>query len=277
VRGDVEAIGSAVLVAISGESTRPLLDVARRLAIGDGGIVLAASIAREDAPEAELVHQRSLKDEATEWCAKLGLEAQSFFRVSRSFAAGLLQTIRSEEASLVVAEWKEPTDELEGDREAFELVTHVPVPVVLTHGTVDEFDRVVLVEQGGGEPRGRPNFDQGIAAELATRLGHRRAVTYVGGAGSRGAVFKPSDHVEPVESADPIDWVRDHATSRDLLIFPGVDSARTAIAQISDLVHKQFLVAIAANEDALKMRGADHIGGVVVGRSARPAGTRRAA
>jgi Kef-type K+ transport system membrane component KefB len=279
VTGDAEAIGSAVLVPIYGEAARPLLDVAGRLAVGDGGIVLAASIVSEDAAEADLVRQRSLKDQANEWCAKLGLEARSFFRISRSFAAGLLQTIRAEEASLLIAEWKEPAAELEGDREAFELATQSPVPVVLTHGAVDQYDRVVVVEQPG-EARGRPNVDQGIATELATRLGHGHAVTYVGPRGSGRTAFgafKTAAHVEPVESPDPMAWVRDHTTSRDLVVFPGVASARRAVAEIPDLADKRFLVAIAANTDALKMRGADHIGGVIVGRSARPPGTRRAA
>src|SRR5262249_32643751 len=102
---EAEALGSAVLVPIWGESTRAVLAIAARLAQPDSGIVLAASIAREDDTEAQLTSQRSLRDKAEQWLAKLGLEARSIFRVSRSMAAGLLQTVRSDKASLLLSEW----------------------------------------------------------------------------------------------------------------------------------------------------------------------------
>ncbi len=71
-----EALGSSVLVTMWGDSTRPLLNVAGKLAADDSGIVTAASFATDDAPESELAAQRSLKDKADEWLAAEGARGQ---------------------------------------------------------------------------------------------------------------------------------------------------------------------------------------------------------
>jgi Kef-type K+ transport system membrane component KefB len=69
--GGAEALGNAVLVPVWGESTRPLLGVAQKLAAPDGGIVIAASLAGEDATEAQVNTQRELRDHAEEWLARM--------------------------------------------------------------------------------------------------------------------------------------------------------------------------------------------------------------
>ena len=95
-----EALGGTVLVPVRGESSRPLFGVAGRLAAADGGMVVAASVATEKAPGAQLAAQRSLREQAEDWLAREGLEARAVFRVARSVPAGLLHILQSEEATL---------------------------------------------------------------------------------------------------------------------------------------------------------------------------------
>ena len=77
--GEGEALGSAVLVPIWGDSTRNVLWMAGKLAAPDGGMVIAASLATELAPDTELRSQRALVMKAEEWLAKEGLESRSVF------------------------------------------------------------------------------------------------------------------------------------------------------------------------------------------------------
>ena len=60
VTEEVATLGKTVLVPVWGDSTRPVLALAGKLATSDGGIVLAASFARTESPPAEQAAQRGL-------------------------------------------------------------------------------------------------------------------------------------------------------------------------------------------------------------------------
>jgi Kef-type K+ transport system membrane component KefB len=248
-QGAEEALGGAVLVPVWGESTRPLLTLAGRLAADDSGMVTAASFAAEDASEEQLTAQRSLKDKADEWLAADGLEANAIFRVSRSVEAGLLQTLRGEGSTLLLAEWH--FEGLDPETEAGQMVAHSPVPILLVHGAIEPFERILLIARK--EDLVRPGaLDLGIAAQLTGRLARGRQVGYVGTSrGPLDALFGPKLQIESIESDDPLAWVKDNARSTDLVVFAGMDGAREAMARIPELEHGRFLVAIAAQGDGV--------------------------
>src|SRR5262245_6049831 len=219
-----EALGGAVLVPVWGESTRPLFGVAGRLAAPDGGIVLGASFAAETAPEAELAMQRRLRERADEWLAEEGLESQAIFRVSRSVSAGLLQTVREENATLLLAEWRtEGADPLDPKSEVSQMVAHTPVPILLAHGAVEPFERLLVVARR--DDVFRPgSLDLELSADLGRRLAGGRQVVFVGAAIDQfTSLFLAKFQFDHVERADPLAWVKETARGGDLLVLPGLD------------------------------------------------------
>ena len=105
VTEEAAALGKTVLVPVWGDSTRPALALAGKLATSDGGIVLAASFARTESSPAEQAEQRGLTTEAEGWLAKEGLESRTLFRVAATVPEGLLETILGEKATLLINEW----------------------------------------------------------------------------------------------------------------------------------------------------------------------------
>src|SRR5262245_29323550 len=262
-----EALGGAVLVPVWGESTRPLFGVAGRLAAPDGGIVLAASLAAEEASGARLAVQRRLAGLADKWLAEEGLESPpAIFQVSRSVSAGLLQTMRENNATLLLGEWRsEGADPLDPNSEASQLIAHTPVPMLLAHGAVEPFERLLVVTRRGD--RFRPeSLDLELAAELTRRLARGRHVVFVGTSTDRfTSLFVAKFQFDHVERADPLAWAKDNASATDLLVFPGLHAAREALERFPSLAKSRFLVAIAAHSGALAHE--ERVGGLVVGRS----------
>jgi len=261
-----EALGSAVLVPVWGESTRPLLGVAGRLAAPDGGIVLAASFAAEEASEAQLAMQRRLTKNADKWLAEEGLESQAIFRVSRSVREGLLRTTREENATLLLAEWRfEGGDPLDPNSEVSQMIARTPVPILLAHGAVEPFERLLVVARRDDLFRPR-SLDLELAAELTRRLARGRHVVFVGTSTDRfTSLFLAKFQFDHVEHADPLAWAKENAKGTDLLVFPGLDAAREALERFPAFAKSRFLVAIAAYSGTLAHE--ERVGGLVVGRS----------
>ncbi len=262
--GAEETLGSAVLVPVWGETTRPLLAAAGRLATADSGIVVAASFAADDAPEAQLALQRDWKDKAEVWLAKEGLESHCIFRVSRSIADGLLETVRGESATLILSEWH--LEGLDPNSEVSRILARAPVPTLLVHGAIEPFQCLVVVapRQDGGQPGAR---DLEIAAQLAAGLAGGRPVRYVGpNAATPDSLFAPKVHVERVESADPLGWVKDNPKEGDLVFLCGLDATREALERLPRFEQERFLVAVAAHGDGSHPHE-ESSSDVVVGRS----------
>jgi Kef-type K+ transport system membrane component KefB len=245
---EVEPLGRTILVPIWGESSRSMLDLAGRLAEDDTGMVVAGTFVRETASDAEAAAGRRLRAEAQEWLANQGLEARSVLRVSRSEVAGMVQTARGENATAVVSEWDpESHGRLDADDETRELLSNAPVPVVLAHGDVEPFERMIVVVQHPEElvPPGRQDLE--LAHELSTRLAHGRPVNVV--APTLGdpitGLFAHDEHVEQITSVDPLGWVEANARPGDLVVLPGLDEVHAALDRIPDMMSKRFLVAVA--------------------------------
>ncbi len=265
-----ESLARTVLVPVWGEATRPLLAVAGRLAEGDGGIVLAASFATEEASEAELESQRALKDKAEEWLAKDGLESRTCFRVARTVPAGLFETVRAEKATMLLTERHSGArDRLERDAEAFRTLGRSPIPVLIANGAVNAFQRIVIIARR--EDQVHPGSrDLDLAVQVASRLAGQRPVVYVGPSVTTApSPFKAKRiHVERVESADPVGWVKDHTGDSDLLLFPGVHASGEGLERVVDLPERKSLIAIAAPVTPAKATE-ERSTGLVVGQSLR--------
>ena len=90
----------------------------------------------------------------------------------------------------------------------------------------------------------RPNIE--LAVELATRLEHNHRFAFVGLRSlPLESIFAAQTAVDRIDSNDPIAWVKESAGESDLLIFSGLDAAREALARSPDLMTKRFLVVIA--------------------------------
>ena len=177
--GAGEALGSAILVPVWGESSRHVLGMAGKLAASDGGIVIAASLATELAPETDLNSQRALVSKAEEWLAKEGFESRSVFRVSSSISEGLLQTVRGQGATLLLSEWPlGHAETLDPTSEPFGGLRRSQVPVVLAHGDMHSFERVAVIARPDDlAPSRQPSVQ--LAIELATRLEHPHRFVFV--------------------------------------------------------------------------------------------------
>jgi hypothetical protein len=256
--GQADAMGALVMVPVRGGSTRPLLGLAGMVAAADGGIVVATSIARETAPDGEITEKQALRDKAEEWLAKEGFEAKSLMRVAPSVARGVLDTARSEHATLVLTEWKDlgVADIAQNDEEAFRLLMRSPVPVVLAHGALDHFERLLLVlpdaplpDASVAEPAATSPGDITLATDLVERLGPGHLVCFVrttgGVAESRPNGNTKRRTVQQVETRDAIAWARDNAGEHDLVVLPGIEALRGALERIPQLAQSKFLVAVA--------------------------------
>lgn len=246
---EVEPIGRTILVPIWGASSRPVLGLAGRLAEEDTGMVVAGSFVSETASDAETTRQRRLRAEAEEWLAREGLEARSLFRISRSTIAGLVQTVRGERATMVVSEWEpEERGRFEADAEAREALDHAPVPVVLAHGAIESFERVLVVVARPEDLEPPYRQDLELAQQLSARFAHGRPVHVV--APPLGdpitQLFATTPHVEQIGSVDPLGWVEAHARPHDLVVIPGLEEVHAALDRIPSLLDKSFVVTVAA-------------------------------
>jgi Kef-type K+ transport system membrane component KefB len=288
-----EALGSAVLVPVWSGGTPPF-GLASSIAACDGGIVMPAGVAGQEATDEEIADQRSLLRRAEDQLSRQGLESRALFRVSSSVHAGLYQTMRGEGATLVITEWSRPDREhINGDAEAFRLLTQSPVPVLLTYGPVDHFQRVVLLVRERDLVR-PGSLDLALAAELAARLCAGRRLLCVGTAAARGGspfaealAVKPASASSPsrppsqrhaiewAEAADPVLWAEPNLARTDLLFFPGVAAANDALERLPRLARGSFLVAVAAHGGlvpALERPAGD----LVMGRTATESDAARA-
>lgn len=237
-----ERLGHKVMVPVCGGTTRPVLAVAGRIADEDGGVVVAATFCVRDAADDEVAARRRLKDQSGEWLAHEGLEAQTLFRISGSTMEGLAETQRSEAATMLVSEWTIEGRRLDADPEAFEFISHCPVPVLLIHGGVEPFDRLVVVARAEelARPGGR---DLELALDVAARLGRKRSIRVV--AAQPGDPPLQSDvRLDRVASLDPIGWLERHAQTADLVLFSGLGAAREAIRRIPEVTRRRFLVTV---------------------------------
>jgi Kef-type K+ transport system membrane component KefB len=266
---DQATLGKTVLVPVWGESSQPTVHLAGRLATSDGGMVVAASFANEEAPPPELKSQRDLTTQAEKWLARDGLESRTVFRVARTVPEGLLETILGESATLLVTEWR-MRERIEPDSEASEALARSPVPTLMVHGDVESFDRVLIMVRR--EELVRPGRqDVELAAQLATRFALKQRIGAVAAALEPvAALFATKQSEDRVEASDPIDWLKTNLQKTDLPFFAGLDAAREAVRRVPSLADGRFLVAIAAHETTFHKREERVAGPVVVGRSLKP-------
>ncbi len=266
---DEATLGKTVLVPVWGQSTMPTIRLAGRLATSDGGIVVAASFAAESAPPPELKSQRGLTTQAEQWLAKDGLESRTVFRVARTVPEGLLDTLLSENATLLVTEWR-MRERIEPDSEASEALARSPVPILMAHGDVEAFDRLLIVVRR--EELVRPGrVDVELAAQLGARFaGGRRVGTVAAALEPVRALFATKRDEDRIETGDPIDWLKNNLQKTDLPFFAGLEAAREALRRVPALADGRFLVAIAARETTFHKREERIAGPVVVARSLKP-------
>jgi hypothetical protein len=162
-----------------------------------------------------------------------------------------------------------------GKNAAFNLASRAPVPVVLAHGGVDEFKRLVVVARR--EDLVAPGrLDLEVASEVMACLGHGHSVLYIGVPRAELALkVPPKLRVERVESSSPVGWLKENQASSDLLVLCGLDAAAEALDSLPGFTDMRFLVAIGAHArvaDAKKRETEAPLGGAVVGRSLTQAG-----
>jgi hypothetical protein len=266
---DQSRFGKTVLVPVWGESSQPTVHLAGQLASSDGGIVVAASFANEEASPPELKSQRSLSAQAEQWLAKDGLESRRVFRIARTVPEGLLDTLLGENATLLVTEWR-MRERIEPDSEASEALARTPVPILVVHGEVEVFERILIIVRREDLVRpGRQDVE--LAAQLCSRFAQNRRVGTVSAALEPvKALFATKQSEDRIEAPDPIDWLRNTLEKADLPFFAGLDAAREAVSRVPSLADGRFLVAIAAHETTFHKREERVAGPVVVGRSLKP-------
>jgi hypothetical protein len=263
------ALGKSVLVPVWGESSRATLRLAGQLASSDGGIVVAASFANEEAPAPELKSQRALTTKAEEWLAKEGLESRTVFRVARTVPEGVLETLLGENATLLVTEWR-MRERIEPDSETSETLARSPVPILVVHGDVELFDRALVIVRR--QELVRPGLqDVELAAQLGSRFARDRRIGAVAAALQPvNALFATKQSEDRIETPDPIDWLKNNLGKTDLPFFAGLDAAREAVSRVPALMGGRFLVAIAAHETTFHKREEPVAGPVEIGRSLKP-------
>jgi Kef-type K+ transport system membrane component KefB len=270
VTEETAALGKTVLVPVWGDSTRPALALAGKLATSDGGIVLAASFARTESSPAEHAAQRGLTAEAEEWLAKEGLESRTLFRVAATVPEGLLETILGEKATLLINEWH-ARDRIQPDSEESEALSRSPVPTLIAHGDVAHFDRVLIVTHPDNLVRpGRQSLE--LAAQLAPRFAHGRPIQTVSATSDPvQALFADKKEMDWIEARDPIDWIKRNLQKTDLPFFAGFEALGEAIQRVPALLDGRFLVALAAHEETTFHKREERVAGpVVAGRSLKP-------
>ncbi len=246
---EVEPLGHTILVPVWGASTRPMFELAGQLAADDTGMVVAGSFVPDRANAAEVARGRQLREDAEQWLALEGLVARSLFRISHSSMTGLVDTARSEGATMVVSEWDPGDRRLESDPETLDMLTHSPVPIVLAHGPVESFDRLIVVVASEKElvPPGQRDLE--LARELSARLAHGREVFVVSVPLGDPIIslFGPSPRVQRIGSVDPLGWIAANGRATDLFVLPGLDEAHVALARSPEIIGHRFMVAIAAH------------------------------
>lgn len=241
------ALGSAVLVPVRDEQTRPLLGVAARVASPDGGIVLAVSLASEEASPEGLAEQRHLSEAAGEWLAEEGFESRSIFRVAPSVEGGLRETILAEGATLLVVESRS-TRRSEIEEEALRIARRSPVPVLFAHGAVEPFDRVLVIVRHADLARSAGS-ELALASIVAHRLAPMARVVHVVTPGApMASLFGPTQHLARIERTDPIGWLREELSDGDLVVLAGLDAAHEALVRVDGFSERRFLVAIGARD-----------------------------
>lgn len=269
---EVAALGKLVLVPVWGDTSRHVLALAGKLATNDGGLVLAASFARDKSPQPELESQRKLTNQAQEWLSKEGLEARTLFRVAPSLNDGLRETVLGEDATLVVSEWRDPLRDVHGS-ETSEALAHAPVPALIVRGDVTHFDRLVVV---AGPEAATPggHDDIALAARLAMDLAGGRPIAVVTTVADKlrplFATKGTKQQVEWIDAADPVGWINQDLREADLPLFVGSDAAHEALRQMPELISGRFLIAQAAQPEGPAMRAEAVTGPVVTGRSLKP-------
>jgi len=260
---DQATLGKTVLVPVWDEMSAGTIRLAGRLATSDGGMVLAASFANAETPPAELKTQRQLTTRAEEWLAKEGLESRTLFRVAPTVPEGVLETILGENATLLVTEWR-MRERIEPDSEASEAIARSPAPILMAHGDVESFERMLIVVRRDDLVRpGRQDVE--LAAQLASRFGpHLRIGTVTAALDSVRELFASKEDADRIETPDPIAWIKDNLKKTDLPFFAGLDSLREAMARVPALAEGRFLVAIAAHETTFHKREEAVAGPVVV-------------
>lgn len=263
--GETAPLGKLVLVPVWGDSTHAALTLAGRLAMSDGGIVLAAGFADRASSEAERAARRQVTSDAEAWLAREGLESRTLFRVAETVPEGLLETVLGENATLLVTEWRPG---LRDAQRTQAVLGRSPVPVLIAHGDLARHDRlVVVVRPDEAGPRGR---SLALAARLAPTLahGHRLAIVTTAAAPAR-SLFAARQDVDWIEARHPIAWVSESRQAGDLLLFVGIDAVQEALEQVPALAGERFLVAQAAVERPSE-RPEPVTGSVVTGRSLKP-------
>ena len=155
---DEAALGKTVLVPVWGDSSRGRCSRWRGgWRPATAGSSLAASFADEEAPPPELDRAaRASPTQAEEWLAKEGLESRTLFRVA---AHGPRGAARDRSWARTRRCWSPSGGRASGsqpDSEASEALARSPVPILIAHGDVAHFDRLVIVAQPGrpGAPPG---------------------------------------------------------------------------------------------------------------------------
>jgi hypothetical protein len=263
------ALAKMVLVPVWGESSRAALSLAGRLAAGDGGIVLAASFARDKAPKSEIESQRKLTSRAEEWLAKEGRESKTMFRIAPSVPQGMTEAALGEDVTLVISEWRDPLRAPHGS-EAAEALAHTPVPVMIVHGDISKFDRLVIVAGPDvATPSGR--VDMARAAQLALQLVQgARVATVATAPESLRELFPDKQQVEWIESSDPVGWIAGNLHEGDVPMFVGTDTAHAAMNRVPALIERRFLIVQAARAETAVPHPEPIAGPVVTGRSLKP-------
>lgn len=239
----VERLGHKVMVPVRSGATQGLVAVAGRIAEEDGGMVVAATFCVREAEDDELAARRRLSSESQQWLAHEGLEAQALFRISGSTTQGLAETQRSEAATMLVSEWAPEGRRLDADPEAFDFISHCPVPAVLIYGWVEPFERLLVVARA--EELAGPDLE--LAVEIAVRLRRKRSIHVVAArpVDENRLPSEPHDRLERVAARDPIGWLARNARDADLVLFSGLDAAREAMHRFPDVTRKRFLVTVA--------------------------------
>ena len=170
---------------------------------------------------------------------------------------------------MVISEWRDPLRSPHGS-EAAEALAHAPVPVMVVHGDVSKFDRLVIVAGPDvATPSGR--VDMARAAQLAPQLAHgARVATVATAPASLRELFPDKQHVEWIESSDPVGWIAGNLHEGDVPMFVGTDSANAAMNQVPALIEGRFLIVQAARAETALPHPEPITGPVVPGRSLKP-------
>ena len=148
-------------------------------------------------------------------------------------------------------------ERIEPDSEASEALARTPVPVLMAHGDVDNFERVLIVVRR--DELVRPGLqDVELAAQLGARFAQdRRIATVAAALDPVSALFATGQDADRIKAADPIEWIRNNLQKTDLPFFAGLDAAREAMARVPALIEGRFLRRHRrAGDDVSQARGA---------------------